>query len=172
MRSNVEIKARARDLIRLKNIARELSETPEELIRQEDTFFRVPKGRLKLRSFSAKEGELIYYDRADGIAPRESKYCRSRTDDPNSLKAALASVLGVVGIVRKKRLLYMVGQVRIHLDEVQNLGAFVELEVLMGQGDTFEECSRIARDLMKKLEIREEDLVAESYVDLLVGGHP
>ena len=165
--SNVEVKARARDLAGLRRLAEGLTDGPAEVIRQEDTFFNCPAGRLKLRTLAPDRGELIYYEREDTAGPRPSTYVISPTENPDSLRTALTSALGVRGVVRKRRYLYRSGQTRIHLDEVDGLGPFVELEVVLRPDQSPDDGARIAADLMAQLGIRDEDLVTEAYVDLL-----
>ena len=167
MNANVEIKARARNPARLKELAEKLSETPEELFRQEDTFFHVPRGRLKLRVFTPERGELIYYERSDEAGPRPCQYVISKTGAPETLKAALAAALGVKGVVRKTRRLYLVGQTRIHLDEVEGLGHFLELEFVMQPGQSVEEGLAAVHELLRELEVSKEELLDRAYVDLL-----
>jgi adenylate cyclase class IV len=168
--ANVEIKARARDFGRQTALARALGDTPGEWLHQEDTFFALPgPGRLKLRVFSPRRGELIYYERTDDTGPRKSTYVISPTHDPGSLHQVLVSALGVLGIVRKRRLLIWLGQTRIHLDEVEHLGQFIELEVVLRPDQEAEEGAAIVSNLMRKLEIRDRDLIATAYLDLLTG---
>ena len=167
MPTNVEIKAQVRNLARLKSLTEALALTPSQVIVQEDTFFAVPRGRLKLRKFSSNSAELIYYEREDGAGPKESRYSISQTSEPDSLKAVLKQSLGVRGIVRKQRTLYLVGQTRIHLDEVEGLGPFVELEVVLQSHQSRADGIQIARGLMAKLEIQDADLVEQAYVDLV-----
>lgn len=167
MPSNIEIKAHARDWPRLLRSAAELSDTPVQVIKQEDTFFHVPTGRLKLRIFSPAAGELIFYQRPDHVGPKQSQYVIAPTAAPATLKETLAAALGVRGVVRKCRLLYLAGQTRIHLDEVENLGRFVELEVVMEPGQSPAEGQRIATELMARLGIAKEDLIVRAYVDML-----
>ncbi|MHC4441122.1 MAG: class IV adenylate cyclase [Planctomycetota bacterium] len=170
MNANIEIKAKVRDLARLKELADGLSETPVQLITQEDIFFHTPKGRLKLRVFSPDHGELIYYERDDRFGPKQSNYSITKVGDPAGLKDLLASALGVQGVVSKKRHLYLVGQTRIHIDEVEGLGYFVELEVVLKPGQAVEEGTHIVEELMKKLAIHDKDLLDHAYVDMLVKG--
>jgi predicted adenylyl cyclase CyaB len=170
MSLNMEIKARVKHPAVLAAKAKVLSDRPEEVIHQEDTFFKVSKGRLKLRCFPDNKGELIYYERIDQAGPKQSDYTITRTHDPENLKSTLERTLGILGQVRKTRRLFMVGQTRIHVDEVENLGHFMELEVVMHPGQSPEAGIAIARDLMDKLEIRESDLVEKAYIDLLSEG--
>jgi predicted adenylyl cyclase CyaB len=171
MPTNIEIKARVKDTKRLRALIEELSEVPGTRITQEDTFFHTPRGRLKLRTFSPEHGELIYYEREDASGPKRSNYLVYTTSEPNSLKAALSAPLGVRGVVRKQRLLYHVGQTRIHLDEVEGLGPFLELEVILSPGQSEEKGATIAAELMAQLGIEESDLVEVAYIDLLEGSN-
>ena len=168
MPRNVEIKARAR-LAEARRAVDWLSGSLVGSFRQDDTFFRVPRGRLKLRRLAHDRGELIFYERPDAAGPRGSDYTIMPTDDPDRWSDLLAESLGVIGAVRKRRTLYEIGQTRVHLDEVDGLGEFVELEVVLSDGQTEEDGVRIARELMGKLGIGEEDLVETAYVDLLMG---
>jgi adenylate cyclase class IV len=164
---NIEIKARVRDPVRLRALAEALSRAPGTLLSQEDTFFHTPQGRLKLRTLSPTQGELIYYERADATGPRPSRYQVVQTHLPDALRATLATALGVRGRVRKQRWLYSVGQTRVHLDEVEGLGVFVELEWVMRPGQTVETGARVVAELMQHLEIAAADLIAGAYIDLL-----
>ena len=166
MPSNIEIRARVRNPERLRMLAERLSDTPPEIIEQHDTFFACQRGRLKLRQFSAQSGELIAYSRADISGPKQSDYAIARTSSPADLLAVLSAALGVERAVTKTRVLLRTGQTRIHLDSVLGLGSFVELEVVLREGQPPEEGRRIARELMGALEIQDCDLMEGAYVDL------
>jgi predicted adenylyl cyclase CyaB len=168
MPTNVEIKARARNSARIKALAEALASTSSQRIEQEDIFFVVPRGRLKLRILSSISAELIYYEREDRPGPKESRYSIFRTSEPDSLKAVLQKSLGIRGIVRKQRTLYLAGQTRIHLDDVEGLGSFVELEVVMRANQSPADGVQIARGLMAQLEIPDSDLIEQAYIDLLI----
>ena len=167
MATNVEIKARVRDLTHLKSRVSEITDTPGELIPQVDVFFSVPQGRLKLRRIGPYRGELIYYERVNLLGPKESNYYLVEVGDPDSLEDVLSKCLGIRGVVRKKRWLYMVGETRVHLDEVEDLGSFMELEVVLSPGQTIQEGGAIARQLMERLGIEPGDLVEGAYIDLM-----
>jgi adenylate cyclase class IV len=122
MPCSIEIKARVPDLQRLRTAVEALSDTPAEVLDQEDVFFQAPQGRLKLRIQGDRQGELILYHREDAPGPRPSRYLIAPTSDPSALQAILTSVLGAIGVVRKRRRLYLIGQTRVHLDEVEGLG--------------------------------------------------
>lgn len=167
MPANIEIKARVDDVDVLRARAESLSDAPVKIIPQEDTFFNTEKGRLKLRVQAPNVGYLIYYERPDQDGPKRSDYHLAKTNEPENLKTALTLALGLRGVVKKTRYLYMVGQTRIHLDEVDGLGYFMELEVVMREGQSDAEGQAIAKDLMRKLGVREEALIEGAYMDLL-----
>jgi len=167
MPANIEIKARITDLADFRQRAGRLSDTPPEVIPQVDTFFHTGKGRLKLRELGPANGQLIYYTRPDAAGPKRSDYRIFFTDNPAQLKETLSQALGVRGVVRKTRTLYMVGQTRIHLDDVEGLGHFMELEVVMREGQSDAQGQAIATDLMRALGVDEECLLEGAYMDLI-----
>jgi predicted adenylyl cyclase CyaB len=167
MPTNVEIKARVHDRERLAERAASLSGGPPTVLQQEDTFFRVPAGRLKLRKLAPTRGELIVYRRPDQPGPKCSDYSISQTSDPDALREVLAAALPVIGVVRKERRFYLLDRARIHLDRVEGLGDFVELEVVLRPGESEEQGRAIATDLMRRMEIDPADLLAGAYLDLL-----
>ncbi|OCT89332.1 uncharacterized protein LOC108711265 isoform X1 [Xenopus laevis] len=171
MPRNVEIKARVRDWERTLQECCNQSKTAGELIKQRDVFFNSSHGRLKLRDFQDGQGQLIYYERPDLVGPKLSDYSISNTTHPADLERVLTQALGVRGSVVKERLLFLVGQTRIHLDKVQGLGEFLELEVVLTDSQTLQDGDIIAQNLMKKLGIQPDDLITGAYMDLLKGQH-
>ncbi|GFK94654.1 hypothetical protein NNJEOMEG_02501 [Fundidesulfovibrio magnetotacticus] len=169
MARNVEIKARIESLAALEPLAAALADRGPELIGQDDTFFVCPAGRLKLRDFGDGRGELIFYRREDKGGPKESFYTRTPTDSPGSLRGTLALALGEAGRVRKLRTLYLAGRTRIHLDRVEGLGDFLELEVVLEEGESAETGMAEARALMERLGVAPSALVAGAYADLFRG---
>ncbi len=167
MAINIEIKARVDDCAALRQKAELLSESACQVIPQEDTFFNCPYGRLKLRELGADRGQLVYYQRADKAGPKHSDYHIFETNQPSGLKGILTQAYGVRGVVSKVRYLYIVGQTRIHIDEVRGLGAFMELEVVLQPGQSDEQGEAIANKLMQQLGIDSKDLVEAAYIDLL-----
>ncbi len=167
MPSNIEIKARARNFKDIRSRAEALTDTPVQVLPQEDTFFGVAHGRLKLRVRGDGPAQLIYYERPDRDGPKRSDYHIFETPDPESLKTTLGLALGTRGIVRKTRYLYMVGQTRVHLDDVEGLGQFMELEVVLRPDQSDAEGQAVAEDLMSKLGIAEADLLEGAYMDLI-----
>ncbi|MFZ1728703.1 MAG: class IV adenylate cyclase [Bacteroidota bacterium] len=167
MPRNTEIKARIDDLSSLAAAVALLADRGPELIEQDDTFFHCENGRLKLRVFANGKGELIFYQRPNQTGPKESFYVISPTDNPDSLRRALRLAYGEVGRVRKRRTLYLIGRTRVHLDEVEGLGSFLELEVVFEESESAAEGETIARDLLAKLGISTENLIEGAYLDLL-----
>ena len=167
MPSNIEIKARVQDLEEVRRRAAALSDVPCEVIPQEDTFFATSRGRLKLRELQGSPAQLIYYGRPDQGGPKRSNYQIFITNDAAGLKGVLSLAYGIRGVVKKTRYLYLAGQTRIHVDDVQGLGHFMELEVVLLDGQPDREGEAIARDLMSKLGIEPGDLLDGAYMDLL-----
>ena len=164
---NIEIKARVESLDGLHPLARELSGAPPELIKQEDVFFYCESGRLKLRIFSESEGQLIYYRRVDTPGPKTSYYDIAPVDHPGQLRQVLSAAYGIRGVVRKTRWLYRIDHTRLHLDEVEHLGCFIELEVVLRPEQPPDDGHVIAERLLNLLQIHQEDLVPFAYIDLL-----
>ncbi|XP_066040624.1 uncharacterized protein [Chamaea fasciata] len=139
-----------------------------QVLLQTDTFFRVPRGRLKLRRTQDGRGELIFYERPDSAGPKLSRFSISPTADPEGLQEVLSLSLGVLGTVTKERLLILLGQTRLHLDRVRGLGDFLELEVVLRPEQSEQDGRRVARELLRELGLGEQDLVCGAYLDLLL----
>jgi len=167
MPRNIAIKARIDAVEALLPRARALADGAAELIEQDDTFFAAAKGRLKLREFADGSAELIHYHRGDGLEARPSDYVRVPVDDAAALREALARGCGVLGRVRKRRLLLHLGQTRLHLDQVQGLGDFIELEVVLRQGQGDDEGRAIAEHWMRRLGLQHAPRLGGAYMDLL-----
>ena len=170
MGRNVEIKARAADFAKQQERAAELAGSPPELLSQEDTFFRAKRGRLKLRRFDADRGELIYYERANARGPSESRYVILPTREAVALRDALSKALGVSGVVRKRREVYHVAGTRVHMDTVEGLGEFIELEAVLGPDESQEDGRTRVRELIDALGISDGDLIDGAYIDLVLDG--
>ncbi len=167
MARNVEIKARIASVEALLPLALACADGPPELIAQDDTFFTCVTGRLKLRVFESGSGELIAYARTDASGPRTSDYSIAPVGDPDALRATLSRALGASGRVIKQRTLLMAGRTRLHLDRVEGLGDFLELEVVLRHGESADDGVVIANTLLGRLQIEPSQLVAGAYVDLL-----
>jgi adenylate cyclase class IV len=161
---NLEVKARDPEPAATVRACLALGAHDHGVLRQRDTYFRVPSGRLKLREdLDSGSAELIAYERPDTEGVRESRYERVPVDP--ALGALLAQALGVAGVVEKTRRLFLHEHVRIHLDEVEGLGSFVELEAVLptASGESLE---RVA----VALSFDRREPVTGSYLDLLAWG--
>ncbi|MDR3099848.1 MAG: class IV adenylate cyclase [Paraburkholderia sp.] len=168
MARNIEIKARARHFDALRERAAQLAPDAPLIFRQQDFFYDVPRGRLKLRQFDdGTPPELIFYQRDDRDGPKASYYTRSPVTNAEAMHSLLATALTTRGIVSKERHVYLAGRTRIHLDRVDGLGDFVELEVVLGPEDDEQGGQAEARAMFEQLGVEESDLVAVAYVDLL-----
>ncbi|XP_047039466.1 uncharacterized protein LOC124644255 [Helicoverpa zea] len=169
---NVEIKAKITDYDNICKIAQELSGGPAKIINQDDTFYKVNEGRLKMRIYEDSSATLVRYDRSDEGGPKLSNYelldfSVEEKEKAKLLDDMLKKCLGIRGRVVKERKLFMVDQTRIHIDTVEDLGNYMELEVVLRPEQTLEEGQAIARDLQNKLGVKDEDLIECAYVDLL-----
>jgi len=167
MPANIEIKAHVRDFPGMMERARALSDSSVDVIPQEDIFFNTKQGRLKLRILAPDRAQLIYYTRPDQEGPKRSDYHIAHTSDPENLKRVLELAYGIRGVVKKTRYLYLVGQTRVHLDDVDGLGQFMELEVVMRDGQSDADGQEIAEWLMTTLGVERSDLLEIAYMDLL-----
>jgi homotetrameric cytidine deaminase len=171
VRMNVELKAWDPDPDA--SVARCLALGAEDrgVLDQRDTYFAVRRGRLKLREQAQSDDQLVAYRRPDATEPVESAYMLVPVGDPDALREALDTVLGTVVVVAKRRRLFIWEDVRIHLDEVQGLGTFLELEALVGEA---EGALGAARDkvtrLRAELAVKDGALVSAGYSDLLLDG--
>ncbi|CAN8027885.1 unnamed protein product [Ixodes persulcatus] len=190
---NVEIKARLSDRDALLRRLEPMAEK-HTVLRQRDTYFRVAHGRLKLRrstvcgdgaqgassslssprTTASPTGEescsLFFYDRPDALGPKLSRYQRLQLDGETAaltLQDMLDRSLGTLGTVCKERHLFLVGCTRVHVDAVQGLGDFLELEVVLGEGQDPEEGRATAEALMAVLGVQPDSLESGSYIDLL-----
>jgi predicted adenylyl cyclase CyaB len=163
MPSNIEIKAILKDRRKVETIVARLSDSEPEILHQHDIFFRCETARLKLRIVSPEHGELIQYERSDVAEVRSSRYLIARTPDPEILSEILTKALGQTGIVRKTRTLYLIGQTRVHLDQVEALGDFLELEVVLRSEQSEIAGKDIATKLLSDLGIDRSQFISEAY---------
>ncbi len=165
MLTNLEVKTKIPNIEQAVAIADSLKLKFIEILNQVDTYFGVPKGRLKLREINSVRGELIYYERDEYSNQRQSKFEIYQTKDPSMLKLILEQAFGVQNIVSKKRYLYMFNDTRIHVDNVSNLGSFLEFEVPMNS--VIEEPQATMQFLIKSFHINEADFIKGSYSDMV-----
>jgi len=142
-------------------------------LNQVDRYYAVPNGRLKMRWLGGEEGELIRYHRPNTTGARLSTYHRLSLNPAQAdiLDAMLAELFGEKVTVRKIRKVGILGQTRIHLDVVDGLGEFVELETVLGDGPDAENVSRAEyENVVQLLGLNCLEPIAGSYSDLLGEG--
>jgi adenylate cyclase class 2 len=167
-RRNVELKARDTAPERSLDVCRALGAVDHGLIWQRDTYFAVPRGRLKLREQRPGVAQLIQYERPEDDGDRESVYRLTEVGDAGSLRASLDRALGIVAVVEKRRRLFLWQDVRIHLDEVAGLGSFIEFEAVSPpDSDLTNERTRV-QQLQTAFHLMPDELISSSYADLVL----
>src|SRR3954471_5026477 len=167
-RRNVELKARDPHPERSLERARALGAEDRGERRQRDTYFAAARGRLTLREQEPGEAELIAYERADAARARESRYrIAPVSEDADAVREALDAALSTTVVVAKRRHLLLYDGVRIHLDRVEGLGDFVELEGVAGEGSDLAREGEVVESLRADLEIADDAIEATGYADLL-----
>lgn len=165
---NVEIKARCADPSFVRNYLINNSADFKGVDEQTDTYFNVSHGRLKLREGNI-ETNLIFYDRSNQAGPKSSHFHLVKIEDAKGLKEVLEKSIGIKMIVRKRREIYYIQNVKFHIDEVPGLGSFIEIEAGNILADKPEAAlSEQCNFYLKEFKIGEEDLIAESYSDMLI----
>lgn len=166
---NIEIKAKYPELHKARDIAKQIGAIFEGRQVQIDTYFAVEHGRLKLRESSRYGDQLIFYRRPDRTAPKMSNYTIFPISAAGDLKDMLRAALGIRQIVEKERDVFLYDEVRIHLDNVKNLGSFIEFEGVLASPDDASGTQTKVEWLMQQFRITPSDLLAHSYSDLLPG---
>jgi adenylate cyclase, class 2 len=162
---NLELKASIPSVELARVSARRCGAEFGGVLLQEDTYFRVAHGRLKLREIAGHGSELIYYERPDTSLERWSNYSTVAVTEPVGLKEQLSSALGVRVVVKKKRELFLLGGTRIHLDDVEGLGTFLEFEIPVR--DELEAFSQM-NFLRAQFGIDDGSIFTPSYSDLIL----
>ncbi|MEJ2544493.1 MAG: class IV adenylate cyclase [Calditrichaceae bacterium] len=164
---NIEIKARYDDLDLFKSKLVQLPVSFEGEDYQTDTFYIVPQGRLKLRESNLYGSILIPYIRSDEKGTKQSDYDLLPVSDPQKTKNLLSNILGVRGEVKKRRLIYIFENVRIHLDEVESLGNFIEFEAVIDDMKQIESNNQKVQWLLEYFNIDADHLLRVAYIDLI-----
>lgn len=165
---NLEIKARCKDHIAAVKALKNLNAEYKGVLRQRDVYFRVDSGRLKLRSINGSEHQLIYYRRSDKREARYSSYFIEQIRYPKVTEKLLRESLGVLVTVNKRRVLYLYENVRIHLDNVNGLGRFLEIEIVCSTKKETIATTTKMKMLKKEIGIKAKDLIGDSYSDMLL----
>lgn len=168
----IEIKARCNDPLSIETILKERNAESKGIDHQIDTYFRVPKGRLKLREGNI-ENSLIHYHRSNQSGPKQSDVTLFKTpSDAAALKKILTDSVGVLAVVDKKRQIYFIENVKFHIDEVKGLGSFVEIEAIDSENTqkvmNAEELNAQCRFYIELFNIQKSDLLTHSYSDMVM----
>jgi adenylate cyclase class 2 len=169
---NIEVKARHRHPDVIRDYLKKNNADFKGIDHQIDTYFNVARGRLKLREGNI-ENNLIYYNRSDESKAKESHFHLVYIPEAKVLKEMLSQSLGIKIVVEKKREIYFIGNVKFHIDEVVGLGSFAEIEASNVDDETAKE--RLVEQCnfyVKEFEIKDEDLIAFSYSDMLLSNGP
>jgi len=165
---NIEIKARTNNSQIIRQWLLDNNAEFKGIDEQSDTYFTVPHGRLKLREGNI-ENNLIYYERKNQAGPKQSDFNLLPVENPVALKNVLSAALGIKVIVIKKREIYYIDNVKFHIDQIEGLGHFVEIEAGNKSKDVpIEELRKQCDFYMHAFDIRDEDLIDVSYSDMLV----
>jgi adenylate cyclase class 2 len=165
---NVEIKARCNHPSKVRTYLLEHGAEFKGVDEQTDTYFNVQQGRLKLREGNI-ENNLIYYERSNQAGPKSSQFRLVKIEDAKGLKEALTSSIGIKVVVKKRREIYYIDNVKFHIDEVPGLGSFAEIEAGNILADLSQEQLKEQCDFyMEELKIGPEDLIEVSYSDMLL----
>jgi predicted adenylyl cyclase CyaB len=165
MPTNLELKARYASPQKAHACARALGAVRCGTLIQQDTYFRVPRGRLKLREADGETAELIYYERSEEMTERWSRFTREPVTEARGLSRVLCEAFGVLAVVRKRRELYLFRDARIHIDDVDGLGAFVEFEVTGGETPA---TISTMRELREAFGIGDDIVIKVSYSDMIL----
>ena len=165
---NIEIKARTGRVEEIRQFLQEQGAEFKGVDEQTDTYFNVSNGRLKLRQGKI-ENNLIFYNRPDQPGPKQSDFDLVKIEDAEKFKELLEKAIGVKVVVKKKREIYYIKNVKFHLDTLEGLGNFVEIEAgNKTHSLTVEELHRQCEYYLKEFGIKEEDLIDQSYSDMLL----
>jgi predicted adenylyl cyclase CyaB len=169
---NLEIKVACNKATFTAVCARAVALGETSLLKQRDTYFNVPSGRLKLREIEkdgVRRAELIGYSRPDSDGARYSTYHRAEISvgQVKDLIASLSETVGVRVVVSKAREVVLYRRTRIHLDQVENLGYYIELETVMTGGDSEAGAESELAEVMSLIGIEGLPAIGGSYSDLL-----
>ena len=164
---NIEIKAKCNDHEKIRAILKSRNADFKGTDHQNDTYFKVNNGRLKLREGNI-ENFLVFYEREDKEGPKQSDVILFKSDPNSSLKEILLTSLGTLVVVDKQREIYFIENVKFHIDTVKNLGTFMEIEAIdsngsFGKEKLLEQC----QNYLDLFSIPKNDLISVSYSDLL-----
>lgn len=166
---NMEIKAYCSDADKIRDILNKKGSDFKGVDHQIDTYFKVNDGRLKLREGNI-EKSLIFYQRQNQKNIKQSKIIVIPFSESEQIKDLLIKANGILTIVDKKREIYFIDNVKFHIDQVKNLGSFVEIEAIDegGHTDAKEKLFKQCQKYLNLFEIASKDLIDCSYSDLIL----
>jgi predicted adenylyl cyclase CyaB len=164
MPTNFELKVKIDSLEKYENLAKSINASFSQILDQTDTYFKTGYGKLKLREFADKNSELIYYDKQEEYS--QSDYIIAGIKDTKNLKKIFSFLFETIVVVKKRRVLYLFKNARIHLDTVEELGTFLEFEVVVSEGD--KQARELLDQLYKHFNINEDDIVKCGYSELII----
>jgi len=165
---NVEIKARCDHIDAVRSILKERKAEFKGIDYQVDTYFKCNKGRLKLREGNI-EYNLIYYNREEIKGPKKSDVTLYHPKRDSNIKEILTGSLGILVVVKKKREIYSTGNVKFHIDEVEKLGSFIEIEAIDINGNIgYDRLLAQCNEYMQLFNIKPSGLISSSYSDMLL----
>ena len=170
MPENLEWKARLPDWDAALRAAERVATAGPELQQQIDTYFRAARGRLKLRQIQTAAGEsaeLIFYERSDDRETKSSLYVRQPLPNATSWLAMLTAALGSWAVVTKRRTIYWHHNVRMHLDQVEGLGNFLEFEAVLAAESDRAVSAALVQNLIRNFELTQQQGIAGSYSDFI-----
>jgi len=166
MPQNVEVKIKLADPAAVRAAVQALGAEDRGVLKQVDTYFGAGRDtRLKLREQEPGGAQLIAYARPDIPGLRTCAYRICEVANPAVLKETLSLALGTLRCVVKRRHLFMLGRTRIHLDQVEGLGDFLELEVVMRDGEPPAAGEAEAHGILTRLGLSAAPRIAGSYLD-------
>ncbi|RLI22006.1 hypothetical protein DRO54_02255 [Candidatus Bathyarchaeota archaeon] len=167
----VELKAKIDDIDEVREKILKLNAKFVGKFRQIDTYFDVPKGRLKLREVEGNpSAQLIYYERENVAVPKKSEVFILEISKPEEFKEKTEKILEIKSVVEKIREIYFYKGTKIHLDSVKKLGFFIEFEKETSLSE-IEETKKFLKKLMEKLEIKPQNLMKSSYGELILNAN-
>jgi len=165
---NIEIKARCNNPEEIREVLKSQNADYKGLDSQIDTYFKASNGRLKLREGNI-ENDLIYYERKNEKGPKQSNIILYKTAQNSQIKEILEKSLGTLAVVDKQREIYFIDNVKFHIDNVRNLGSFVEIEAIDRNGTIgIEKLTEQCNYYMNLFKIEKNDLIDISYSDMML----
>lgn len=163
----VELKARLDSPQDVERRLRGAGAAFQSTLHQRDVYFRGVRGRLKLRLQQPGRDQLVWYDRPDKADTKESRIVLTALPSEHGLEAVLSPALGVDVVVSKVRKVFDWRGTRVHLDDVEGLGSFLEFERTVGPGDPTSSAHAELKSMLGELAVPAAALERGSYSDLL-----